>query len=113
MPSPTDPADSSQPPSFESSLAELADAVVKLESGSLGLSESIAAYEHGVTLLRRLYDELAVAEQKVATLVRLDENGHPVLVPHDATASDVPPTEAGRSKPRKARSRTLPGMDES
>ncbi|MGI9177738.1 MAG: exodeoxyribonuclease VII small subunit [Pirellulales bacterium] len=104
-------ANSRQTSSFETALADLGDLVVKLESGSLGLSESIAAYERGVSLLRRLHEELAVVEKRVSVLVRIDEDGRPILTPHDAAAPDTAPG-AGRGTGRKARSRTLPGMDD-
>lgn len=103
------PADSGQVPSFETALADLGEVVAKLESGSLGLSDSIAAYERGVALLRRLHEELAVAEKKVSVLVRVDDEGRPVLAPHEAAEATPPAaTRAGR----KPRSRTLPGMDD-
>lgn len=109
MPSEPDAADSPQSAPFEAALADLGDIVSRLESGSLGLSESIAAYERGVTLLRRLHEELAAAELKVSTLVRVDEEGRPILTTADP-AAEAP--AAPRSAGRKQRSRTLPGMDD-
>ena len=55
----TTAAQSPQPVSFEEGLARLADLVGGLEGGRLGLAESIAAYEQGVSLVRRLHAELA------------------------------------------------------
>ncbi len=107
-------ANSGQTSSFETALADLGGLVSKLESGSLGLSDSIAAYERGVALLHRLHEELAVAEKKVGVLVRIDEEGRPILVPHEtATAAEavVPPPTA-RGGARKSRTKTLPGMDD-
>ncbi|MFM7245011.1 MAG: exodeoxyribonuclease VII small subunit [Planctomycetaceae bacterium] len=113
MPSDADAANSPQPPSFEVALAELGDLVSRLESGSLGLSESIAAYERGVTLLRGLHQELAVAEATVSTLVRIDEQGRPVLAPAESPDSDdVSKPAPARAAGRKQRTRTLPGMDD-
>jgi exodeoxyribonuclease VII small subunit len=111
MPSDAEPADSTQPTSFEAALADLGEIVSRLESGSLGLTESIAAYERGVSLLRRLHEELAAAEVKVSTLVRIDDEGRPIL----ASTAPPPAGEAGkaqRAAGRKPRSRTLPGMDD-
>jgi exodeoxyribonuclease VII small subunit len=111
------PEDAAQSASFEESLGELAGLVAKLESGSLGLSESIDGYERGVAILRRLHDELARAEERVSVLVRIDDEGRPVLTPHEdaATTPDKQPsarrTRSG-GKPSSARSRPLPGMDE-
>lgn len=113
MPSAADAANSPQPPSFEVALAELGDLVSRLESGSLGLSESITAYERGVALLRRLHEELAVAEAKVSTLVRIDEQGRPVLAPAESPQPDsASPPAQPRSAGRRQRPRTLPGMDD-
>jgi len=103
-------------------LAELGDIVVRLESGALGLSESIGAYERGVTILRRLHDELAAVEERVALLVRIDEQGRPVLGPLPQAAADAAsaPTAttakktAGRTAAgaKTGRAKTLPGMDD-
>jgi exodeoxyribonuclease VII small subunit len=107
-------------PTFEASLNQLADIVARLESGSLGLSESIDAYERGVTLLRRLHDELATAEERVNVLVRIDDEGRPILEPAAgggvAQAADSTQSAAPRSprsqRPKHARPRSLPGMDD-
>jgi len=56
------------------------DAVInQMESRELGLTESIEAYEQGVSLLRQLHEELSDIEQRVVTLVRIDEDGNPVF----------------------------------
>ncbi|MFM7185253.1 MAG: exodeoxyribonuclease VII small subunit [Planctomycetota bacterium] len=112
MPSDAEAADSPQTAPFEETLAELGELVSRLESGSLGLSESIAAYERGVTLLKRLHDELAAAELKVSTLIRVDADGRPVLTSGEAPQADEPASSAPRNAGRKQRSRTLPGMDD-
>ena len=109
---------SMQPASFEEGLASLAELVARLESGSLGLSESIAAYERGVGLLRVLHDQLAVAEERVRLLVRIDEQGRPVLAaPDDQPQTAAPDAAVGRSSGRASRgksprSKPLPGMDD-
>ncbi|MCE9631326.1 MAG: exodeoxyribonuclease VII small subunit [Planctomycetia bacterium] len=108
-------ANSGQTSSFETALADLGGLVSKLESGSLGLSDSIAAYERGVSLLHRLHEELAAAEKKVGVLVRIDEEGRPILTPHEtATVAEAAATAAvsTRGGARKPRSKTLPGMDD-
>lgn len=111
MPSPADAADSPQTAPFEAALAELGDLVSQLESGGLGLSESIAAYERGVALLKRLHEELAIAEIKVSTLVRIDDQGRPVVATEPSRADEAAPA-APRTAGRKPRSRQLPGMDD-
>jgi exodeoxyribonuclease VII small subunit len=111
---PTHAAESAQPPNFEEGLAELGRIVTGLESGSLGLAESITAYERGVTLVRQLHDELSQTEARVNVLVRIDEEGRPVLAPHAEAAAEPlttrPAKRPGRGK--ASRSRPLPGMDE-
>lgn len=117
----TEPEDS---PSFEAALAQLGELVARLESGSLGLSESIDAYERGVTILKRLHEELAAVEKRVSMLVRIDEDGRPELEPstaerHGAVAeAGSPPSDSSqpartpRGRGRPPRSRSLPGMDD-
>ena len=62
-----------QPPeemSFEAAMARLEVIVKALEGDSLSLDESLALYEEGVALTRRLSRELGEAEQKVMILQR-------------------------------------------
>lgn len=114
----TQPADAAA--TFESALNQLGDIVARLESGSLGLSESIDAYERGVAILRRLHEELAAAEERVNVLVRIDDEGRPILEPAAATGaiqaadSAQPAAPRGPRPPRAktARPRSLPGMDD-
>jgi len=123
-------AESPQPVSFEEGLSRLADLVGGLEGGRMGLSDSIAAYEQGVALVRRLHAELADVEQRVKTLTAAVEKA-----PEEENAEDGPsepslngatsqsPTAgsrkglAKRSADRPARGaggrpRRLPGMDD-
>lgn len=111
-------SNSRQPASFEQGLAELADIVTRLESGTLGLSESITAYETGVSLLRNLHEELANVEERVSKLVRIDSEGGPVLAPfstEDPSAASATPArkastrDSGRTRKRSS---PLPGMDD-
>ena len=104
---------------FEASLAELGDIVARLESGALGLSESIGAYERGVSILHGLHEQLAAVEERVRLLVRIDEQGRPVLQetgPQTPQTADSPATAPARRTPRtagtSARVKRLPGMDD-
>jgi len=125
----TSPADSPQPASFEDGLTRLADLVGGLESGRLGLAESIAAYEQGVTLVRRLHAELADVEQRVQTLTAAktappddeddaDDDGNPSpLSTRDGADAGARKGGAKRSAERPSRGATgrprrLPGMDD-
>jgi exodeoxyribonuclease VII small subunit len=75
-------------PSFEESLAELERMVRELEDGRLGLDESLARYEQGVSLIKRCSEQLREAERRILLVTGMDENGRPVLQPfqHEATA---------------------------
>jgi exodeoxyribonuclease VII small subunit len=120
-------AHSAQPPSFETGLAQLADLVNRLEGGGLGLSESIAAYERGVAILRGLHDELARAEERIRVLTAVDESGQAVTEPFptaggnaaDDTANGAAekvgrrPASRGAATRKTGRPPTLPGMDDS
>jgi len=120
-------ANSPQPPSFETGLAQLADLVTRLEGGGLGLSESIAAYERGVAILRGLHEELARAEERIRLLTAVDETGQAVTEPFPSAtggAADAGvngaadkvgrrPASRGASTRKTGRPPTLPGMDDS
>jgi exodeoxyribonuclease VII small subunit len=114
---------------FETSLTELNDLVNRLESGGLGLSDSIGAYERGVAILRRLHEQLADVEERVRLLVRIDDQGRPILeeIGSGATSpektnrktgggsttdSDAPARRAARPASRTGRPKRLPGMDD-
>ena len=58
----------SEPIDFEATLAELEALVEKMESGSLTLEESLAAFERGVKLTRACQSALQSAELRVKAL---------------------------------------------
>ena len=113
--------------SFEESLDELDMIIHKMESRDLGLTESLTAYEQGVSLLRHLHEELSDIEQRVVTLVRIDQDGNPVFENTTCSAEDksVPTRTTTKGKTRKATRKQkntstdhkksrhqLPGMDD-
>ena len=59
--------------SFEAAMARLEVIVKAMEGDSLPLDESLALYEEGVALTRRLNRELGEAEQKVMILQRTSD----------------------------------------
>lgn len=54
--------------SFEEKLMELEGLVRSMESGSLPLSEALAAYESGMKLSKQLTEELSAAEKRMLEL---------------------------------------------
>lgn len=61
-------AKAAPPKDFESALAELEKIVAQMESGKLGLEESLTAYARGATLLAFCRDAIARAEEQVKVL---------------------------------------------
>ncbi len=60
---------------FESSLARLEEISAQLESGEVGLEDSIRLYEEGIELAKICYSTLKDAELKVTELKKqLEEN---------------------------------------
>ena len=81
-------ADSGAQPSFEDALKRLETIVEELESGELSLEDSIARYEEGMKLSRRLTQTLDEAEKRIERLV---ENPDGTL----ETRAHEPADEAG------------------
>jgi exodeoxyribonuclease VII small subunit len=79
--------DESPPLRFEEALAELEAILRELEDGATSLEDSLARYERGVALLRRCYDQLQQAEQKVRLLAGLTESGCADLKPFEHVAT--------------------------
>lgn len=73
---------------FESSLAEVEEIVAKLESGELGLTESLEQYETGIKQLKRCHALLDAAEQRVSLLSGFDAEGNPIAPPMAAKAAE-------------------------
>jgi exodeoxyribonuclease VII small subunit len=74
-------------PGFEDALARIEKIVADLERGEPALSAALAKYEDGVKLLRQCYQLLEEAEHSVAILTGVDDQGNPLTVPFDATAT--------------------------
>ncbi len=54
--------------SFEDALAQLEALIDQIESGEIGLEESLKRYEHGAALIKRCKTVLDGAQQKIAEL---------------------------------------------
>ncbi|MCL1833953.1 MAG: exodeoxyribonuclease VII small subunit [Leptospirales bacterium] len=65
----------SQKTTFESALKELEDIADKLESGELGLDDSITEFEKGIKLAGYCRLKLEEAERKIEILQKGDDGG--------------------------------------
>jgi exodeoxyribonuclease VII small subunit len=89
---------------FEQSLAELEQIVAKLEGGKLGLGDSLAAYEQGVSRLNGCYQLLRNAERRIEVVQSLDAEGRAkTVLLEDAGDEDLSDKSAARSRRRTAR----------
>ncbi|MGL6123151.1 MAG: exodeoxyribonuclease VII small subunit [Shewanella sp.] len=60
--------------SFEESLGELERIVADLERGDISLDDALKQFERGINLVRNSQAKLEQAQQKVAILLKQDEN---------------------------------------
>ena len=66
--------------SFEEALERLEEIVARLESGTIGLEESLDLFEEGVALARHCQEKLQKAQGRLEILTQ-DEKGEPKTVP--------------------------------
>jgi len=71
---------------FEKSLQHLEKIVSNMESGELGLEESLEQFEQGIKLAKTCQDTLANAEIRVEQLI--DKNGLQQTVPFEDLDED-------------------------
>ena len=74
-------------PNFEEALVQLERIVASLERGEPELTSALSSYEKGVQLLSVCHRLLEKAEQSVALLTGVDEQGRPLTAPFDASAT--------------------------
>ena len=68
--------------SFEKALKQLEEIVNKLESGDLGLEDSLELFEEGIKLSRFCSKKLELAEKKIEMLTK-DEKEENQIIPAD------------------------------
>ncbi len=71
---------------FEKSLQQLEKIVANMESGELGLEESLTQFEQGIKLAKNCQDTLANAELRVEQLI--EKNGLQQTVPFEDVDED-------------------------
>jgi exodeoxyribonuclease VII small subunit len=93
---------------FEQALAELEQIVRDLEEGEAGLEDLLARYEAGVHLLKRCYQQLSHAEQRILLLTGADADGNALTqsFEHAATAE----AESVEIKTRRKKSEDLDNL---
>ena len=64
-----------KPPSFEQAIEQLEAIIENIESGQVGLEQSIAQYEQGMKLIKRCRSILDTAEKRIADLDTDDQGG--------------------------------------
>jgi exodeoxyribonuclease VII small subunit len=72
---------------FEDELKDLEDIVSRIDSGELGLEESLAAFERGVALVKSLSHRLDEVEKKIEILTR-DASGALKSAPFETEDDD-------------------------
>ena len=92
-------------PTFEQALSQLERIVASLEQGEPELTSALAKYEKGVLLLTQCHRLLDQAEQSVALLTGVDDEGKPITAPFDAAA-----TVARESRPTAPTARPSPSI---
>jgi exodeoxyribonuclease VII small subunit len=66
---------SDEKPTFEEALGKLEKIVEQIESGQIGLEDSIARYEEGIRLVRQCRVILDAAEKKIQLLAKGEAGG--------------------------------------
>jgi exodeoxyribonuclease VII small subunit len=110
-------------PKFEEALTQLERIVASLERGEPELTAALSKYERGVQLLSICHRLLEKAEQSVALLTGVDEQGKALTAAFDATATVArdaaaaadetkpaasEPRRRGAERPPVRKSRTAP-----
>jgi len=111
---PPNPQQPSNPPNFEEALDRLETIVRRLEDGDVGLSEALAHYEQGVSLLKNCYQLLENAERRIELLSGVDAEGNAVTAPFDDQAThdaEAPADARGRRRSKPGRKSASKGGD--
>ncbi len=100
-------------PTFEEALKELEAIVTRLESGSLGLDQSLKEYELGVRRLRQCHQRLESFERKIELLTGFDAQGNAVTEPFEESPTEsLDEKQASRARRRSAKRADRSDRDE-
>ena len=95
---------------FEAALAEAEEIVGQLETGELGLAESLEHYELGIKRLNQCHQSLEKAERRIQLLSGFDADGNPITQPFDSELGDVDWNLEDRSPRKAGRARSSAGQ---
>ncbi len=84
-----------KPKKFEDELKDLEEIVGQIDSGELGLEDSIAAFERGVALVRSLNQKLDEAEKKVEVLTK-NAQGELRTTPFEVPPGETAPADTDK-----------------
>jgi|TARA_B100000700_G_scaffold117610_1_gene132253 exodeoxyribonuclease VII small subunit len=87
---------------FEQALESLEEVVAQLETGQLGLSESLECYQQGVGLLKHCHEALSGAERKIELLTGIDSEGKAITEPFEDEETTLEQKQNSRSSRRSA-----------
>ncbi|WP_018142073.1 exodeoxyribonuclease VII small subunit [Thioalkalivibrio sp. ALJ7] len=96
----TDSPSADSPAEFEASLEALEALVARMESGELGLEQSLGEFQRGMELVNRCQQALDDAQRRMEALTAETSPGASAESDHDATAN-VPrsPAASGTTDP--------------
>ena len=97
---------------FEDALEQVEEIVHQLESGEMGLTESLAQYEIGIKRLKQCHAMLQKAERKVTLLSGVDADGNSRTEPFDVEDEDDRPESQTTQIPRRGGSGTQASVDD-
>ncbi len=83
---------------FEEAMQRLDEIVAAMESGQIGVEESIAKYEEAMALAAHCRRILEEAEQRIQK-IQLDASGKPQLTPFEAPSESGPEAEGDDEGP--------------
>jgi exodeoxyribonuclease VII small subunit len=98
--------------SFEDSFAKVEQIVRKLEQGTMGLDDSLAAYQQAVIHLRSCQAKLAEANRKVELLQEVALDGTYTSMPVDDEATSLEVKATARSTRRSATKKNTSRTDD-
>lgn len=74
---PSPASDAPRGPGFDDAMSQIESIIESIESGELGLEESIAAYERAATLMKGCRDHLRAAELRVEEITAMLQDNAP------------------------------------